>query len=89
MEFTISGSINGRACAAGSVILVHMKTTLNLDDRLMDEARRLTGVEDKDALVHRALKDLVARENAHLLSSFAGPSPELRATPRRRFRIRP
>jgi len=61
MEFTISGSINGRACAAGSVILVHMKTTLNLDDRLMDEARRLTGVEDKDALVHRALKDLVAR----------------------------
>jgi Arc/MetJ family transcription regulator len=66
-----------------------MKTTLNLDDRLIEEARRLTGVEDNDALVHRALKELVARENAHVLSSFAGPSHELRPIPRRRFRIRP
>jgi hypothetical protein len=66
-----------------------MQTTLDLDHGLMDEARRLTGVEDQDALVHRALKELVARENAHLLSSFAGPSHELRVIPRRRFRIRP
>jgi Arc/MetJ family transcription regulator len=32
-----------------------MRTTLNLDDALLDEARRITGIHEKTALVHRGL----------------------------------
>jgi len=61
-----------------------MKTTLNLDDHLIEEARRLTGVQEKTALVHRGLEELIARESARMLASLAGSMPKLRAIPRRR-----
>ena len=38
-----------------------MRTTLNLNDALLEEARRITGIHEKTALVHRGLKELVAR----------------------------
>src|ERR1700679_2632375 len=41
-----------------------MRTTLNLDGDLIDGARWLTGIEEKTALVHAALKTLVERESA-------------------------
>jgi Arc/MetJ family transcription regulator len=39
-----------------------MRTTLNLDDRLIERAMQLTGIKEKTALIHAALKALIARE---------------------------
>lgn len=63
---------------------MHMRTTLNLDDALLNEARRITGIQEKTALVHRGLEELIARESARLLAALGGMSPKLRPIPRRR-----
>jgi Arc/MetJ family transcription regulator len=64
-----------------------MRTTLILDDALIEEARRITGIHEKTALVHRGLEELIARESARLLAALGGSSPKLRAIPRRRSRL--
>jgi Arc/MetJ family transcription regulator len=61
-----------------------MRTTLNLDDDLMAEAQRLTGLKERTALVNEALKSLVAQENARRLARLGGTEPKLRRVPRRR-----
>jgi Arc/MetJ family transcription regulator len=61
-----------------------MRTTLNLNDTLLDEARRITGIQEKTALVHRGLEELIARESARTLAALGGTSPKLRPIPRRR-----
>jgi Arc/MetJ family transcription regulator len=66
-----------------------MRTTLNLDDGLIEEARKLTGIHEKTELVHRGLRELVARESARMLAALGGASPKLRAISRRRSRERP
>ena len=67
-------------------ILIHMKTTLNLDDAVLSEARRLTGIEEKTALVHEGLRALIARESARRLAALGGRDPQAAAPPRRRSR---
>jgi Arc/MetJ family transcription regulator len=61
-----------------------MRTTLNLDDGLVAQARRLTGIEEKTALVHAGLEALIAREAARRLAALGGSEPGLRAPRRRR-----
>lgn len=61
-----------------------MKTTLNIDDRLLGEARRLTKIEEKTALVRAGLEALIARESARRLAALAGTEPTLAAGRRRR-----
>lgn len=61
-----------------------MRTTLNLDDALLEEARKLTGVEERTALIHEGLRALIARESARRLARLGGTEPDLGATPRRR-----
>ena len=61
-----------------------MKTTLNLDDSLIEEARKLTGVHEKTALVHRGLEELIARESARMLAALGASTPKLRTIRRRR-----
>jgi Arc/MetJ family transcription regulator len=65
---------------------MHMKTrtTLILDDELLEEARRLTGLEEKTAVVHEALRALVRRESARQLAELGGSQPDLKPIPRRR-----
>ena len=46
----------------GRCMRICMRIALNIDDRLVEEARRLTGVQDKTALVRMGLESLVARE---------------------------
>ena len=43
-------------------ILIHMKTTLNINDALLEEAQRLTGIPEKTALVHAGLEALIAHQ---------------------------
>ncbi len=61
-----------------------MRTTLALDDELIAEAQAFTGLTDKAALVHEALKALIERESARRLARLGGSEPELEARPRRR-----
>ena len=65
---------------------MHMRTTLILSDSLLDEARRVTGIHEKTALVHRGLEELIARASARALAALRGSAPKLRAVPRRRTR---
>jgi len=67
---------------------MHMRTTLILDDDLMDRARILTGLQEKTALVHEGLRELIARESARRLAVLGGTEPAVRAVPRRRARAR-
>lgn len=61
-----------------------MRTTLALDDELLEKAQAYTGLKEKSALVREALKALVERESARRLARLGGSAPELRVPPRRR-----
>lgn len=61
-----------------------MRTTINLDEALLDEARRLTGVKESTALVREGLKALIERESARRLARLGGTEIDLRPAPRRR-----
>jgi Arc/MetJ family transcription regulator len=61
-----------------------MKTTLNIDDALLERARRLTDIHEKTALVHAGLEALIARESARRLARLGGSEPRLRSVRRRR-----
>jgi Arc/MetJ family transcription regulator len=49
-----------------------MRTTLDLNESLLDEAMKITGEKTKTSLIHRALSDLVRREKTMKLLDFAG-----------------
>jgi Arc/MetJ family transcription regulator len=61
-----------------------MRTTLNLDDALIAEARKLSGIEEKTALVHAGLRALIARAAAERLARLGGSERHLKLPPRRR-----
>lgn len=60
-----------------------MRTTLNLDDDLLKQAQRLSGISERTQLVREALKALVQRESARRLAALGGSEPQLEAIPRR------
>lgn len=66
-------------------MLVHMRTTLNIDDELLAKARRLSGLKEKTAIVHAGLEALVALESARRLAALGGSEKGLRPIRRRRF----
>lgn len=61
----------------------NMRTTLNIDDDLLAEAHRVTGLAEKTALVKAGLIALIERESAKRLASLGGSEKELRPIPRR------
>ena len=61
-----------------------MRTTLNIEDKLLDKAARLTGIEEKTSLVRLGLEALIARENSKRLAKLGGTEKELVRTRRRR-----
>ncbi len=60
-----------------------MRTTLNIDDELLAEAQRITGVNEKVALIREGLRALIERESARRLARLAGSEPQLMPVPRR------
>ena len=60
-----------------------MRTTLNLDDDLLDRAQKFTGLKKKTELVHVALRALVERESARRVALLGGTMPEIEAVQRR------
>ncbi len=62
-----------------------MRTTINLDDQLLKEAERLSGLSERTAIVREALTALIQRESARRLARLGGSEPQLDVPPRRRF----
>ena len=61
-----------------------MRTTLNIDDELMAEAQRITGLTEKTAVVRQGLEALIERDSARRLARLGASEPQLKPAPRRR-----
>ena len=61
-----------------------MRTTLNIEDNLIDKASKMTGIKEKTALVKLGLEALIARESGKRLARLGGTQKQLEAIPRRR-----
>jgi hypothetical protein len=61
-----------------------MRTTLNIDDKILKEAAELTGVTEKTSLVRMGLESLISQENRKRLIALGGSQKRLRPIPRRR-----
>ncbi len=60
-----------------------MRTTLNIDDSLIDKASKMTGIKEKTALVRLGLEALIARESGKRLARLGGTEKQLKPIPRR------
>ena len=67
-----------------SSILMHMRTTLNIDDSLLRDAAKLTGIKEKTSLVRLGLEALIAKESARRLANLGGTEKQVRRIRRRR-----
>jgi Arc/MetJ family transcription regulator len=63
-----------------------MRTTINVNDDLLREAQRLSGLREKTEVIHAGLSALIARESARRLAALGGSEPNLRPIRRRRPR---
>lgn len=61
-----------------------MRTTVNIDNDLLAEAQRITGVKEKATLLREGLKALIERESARRLAALGGSEPQLKVAQRRR-----
>lgn len=61
-----------------------MRTTINLDEHLIEAAQKVTGTHERTALIHEGLRALIARESARRLARLGGSEPRAKAPRRRR-----
>ncbi|MBN1869261.1 MAG: type II toxin-antitoxin system VapB family antitoxin [Candidatus Omnitrophica bacterium] len=61
-----------------------MRTTLNIEDKLIDQASKMTGIKEKTTLVKLGLEALIAQESAKRLAKLGGSEKHLKQIPRRR-----
>lgn len=61
-----------------------MRTTVNLDDDLFDQAQRLLGVTERSIVLREALQALIQRESAQRLALLGGTQKQLKDVVRRR-----
>jgi len=61
-----------------------MRTTLNIEDSLIDKAAKLTGIKEKTSLVRLGLEALIARESSNRLAKLGGTEKKLDMIRRRR-----
>jgi len=66
-------------------ILMHMRTTLNIDDEILRRASELTGIKEKTSLVRLGLEALIARESSKRLADLGGTEKDLQPVPRKRI----
>tara|TARA_R110000751_G_scaffold228319_1_gene329955 strand:+ start:120 stop:326 length:207 start_codon:yes stop_codon:yes gene_type:complete len=63
---------------------LNVRSTINLDDNLMERAKYLTGTKETAAVVRQALETLVRVESGKRLIALGGSMPDADAAPRRR-----
>lgn len=61
-----------------------MRTTITIDDELMERAAELTGIKERSALVRSGLESLVRLEVGRRLAALGGSDPAAEAAPRSR-----
>ena len=61
-----------------------MRTTLNIEDKLITSASELTGIKEKTTLVKLGLEALIARESSKRLAKLGGTEKDLEVISRRR-----
>lgn len=61
-----------------------MRTTLNLDDGLLDAALAATGESEKTKVIHLGLQALIRQTAAARLAGLGGTAPSAKAAPRKR-----
>jgi hypothetical protein len=62
-----------------------VRTTLNIEDALIERASELTGIKEKTTLVKLGLEALIARASAARLAKLGGTEMQLKAVPRRKI----
>jgi Arc/MetJ family transcription regulator len=55
-----------------------MRTTLNLDDKLIKKAQKMTKIKQKTSLIHKALELLIAHAAQFELSNFSGTQKKIK-----------
>jgi Arc/MetJ family transcription regulator len=60
----------------------NMRTTLHIEDELLERASRLTGIKEKTALVRKGLETLISLESSKRLAALGGSEKNIRM-PRR------
>jgi Arc/MetJ family transcription regulator len=63
-----------------------MRTTLDLDEKLLEEAQRATGTTGKTAVIEKGLRALVEQAARSRLAALSGTVRKAKAPPRRRLR---
>jgi hypothetical protein len=61
-----------------------MRTTLNIEDKLLNKAEKLTGIKEKTSLVRLGLEALIAMESSKRLAKLGGTEKKLEMISRRR-----
>ncbi len=61
-----------------------MKTTVNVDEKLLKEAKEYSGINDETELIRAGLTALIERGAARQLAALGGSQPQLRPIRRRR-----
>ncbi|KKB13432.1 antitoxin [Devosia geojensis] len=62
-----------------------MRTTITLDDELIETLRRFTTAKGTSAMIREALTSYVRQEAGRRLIAMGGTEPDLEDMPRRRF----
>lgn len=61
-----------------------MRTTVTIDDELLEKAKHYSDLEDTAAVIRLGLKTLVELEVSRRLAALGGSDPEATAGPRKR-----
>lgn len=62
-----------------------MRTTVTLDDELMEAAMEYSGLTEKSAVIRTALQAYVSREAARRLARMGGSQPDFELPARKRY----
>ena len=61
-----------------------MRTTVTIDDELLKDAEKYTGIKERSALLREALRSLIEREAGLRLIAMGGSVPDAELPRRRR-----
>jgi len=67
------------------VYIVHMKTTINIDENLLQEAIKISRARTKTEAIEIGLKEIIASHKRKELANLFGSQKNLSVPRRRRF----
>lgn len=67
--------------------VANMRTSLNIEDTLVEKASKLTGIKEKTALVRKGLETLISLESSRRLAQLGGTEKQIQMSRRRRTEL--